>query len=291
MATPSVLAQWFPDHTLKALALPSSTPAFFRNLEEVMDTRRTERSVFLVRSGEPAPGSIDFSSLDYLSLSKSGLIRQRYLEEVASHPNFDFGSGGSRLLNGNMPYTEATERELAAFYNDEAALIFHSGFEANAAIMTAVARPGDAIVYDEFVHASMHEGMQSSFASVKVSFMHNDVESFREALQGVLDTNLLIKEGKKNVLVCVESVYSMDGDTAPVHELLRAMKEICPKGNAQLFLDEAHSAGICGEKGRGFANMLGVEKEIALRMYSSAKALSANGGTEANHISLYVVIC
>ncbi|KAM0263421.1 hypothetical protein ACHAQJ_001277 [Trichoderma viride] len=105
-----------------------------------------------------------------------------------------------------MPYTEATEREIAAFYESETALIFHSGFETNVATITAVARPGDAIMYDEFVHASMHEGMQVSLAPVKFSFLHNDVESFRETLQGVLDTNPLIKESKKNVLVCVESV-------------------------------------------------------------------------------------
>lgn len=277
MANPKLLANWFPNHTAKAPSLRNA-PGFYRNLEDALDLRRAERSVFMVRSNEPAPGSIDFSTLDFLHLTASGLIREAFLQELAENPNFELGAGGSRLLNGNNAYTENAEATIAEFHSGESALLFHSGFEANTAIMAAIPRPGDAIVFDALCHASMHEGMLASKALCKESFRHNDVEDFREVLLHVLNTEPLIKEGKRSVLICLESMYSMDGDVAPLRELVDVAKELFPDGNAQFLVDEAHTTGVLGRQGRGFVNELGLENEIAIRMHTYGKALATTGG-------------
>ena len=277
MANPTLLANWFPNHKAKAPSLRNA-PGFYRNLEEALDLRRAERSIFIVRSNEPAPGSIDFSTLDFLHLTASGLIREAFLQELAENPTFELGAGGSRLLNGNNTYIENAEATIAEFHSGESALLFHSGFEANTAIMAAIPRPGDAIVFDALCHASMHEGMLASKALCKESFRHNDVEDFREVLLHVLNTEPLIKEGKRSVLICLESMYSMDGDVAPLRELVDIAKELFPDGNAQFLVDEAHTTGVLGHQGRGFVNELGLENEIAIRMHTYGKALATTGG-------------
>ncbi|PWY87346.1 class II aminotransferase/8-amino-7-oxononanoate synthase [Aspergillus sclerotioniger CBS 115572] len=288
MANPALLATWFPDHKAKGPSMRTA-PTFFRNLEEALDLRRAERSVFLVRSNEPAPNSIDFSTLDFLHLTASGAIRTEFLNELARNPGFELGAGGSRLLNGNNAYTEAAETEIAEFHGGESALLFHSGFEANTAIMAAIPRPGDAIVYDELIHASMHEGMQASKAPCKKSFKHNDVDSFRETLLDVLETQSLIKQGKRCVLICLESMYSMDGDVAPLRELIAVAKELFPEGNAQFLVDEAHTTGVLGRQGRGFVNELGLEDEVAIRMHTYGKALATTGGSFfINHARCFI---
>ncbi|KAL5046587.1 hypothetical protein BDW71DRAFT_181933 [Aspergillus fruticulosus] len=289
MATPALLANWFPIHTAKAPSLRNGL-AFYRNLEEALDLRRAEGSVFTVRSNEPAPGSIDFSTLDFLHLTASGLIREAFLAELAAHPNFDLGAGGSRLLNGNNAYTEAAERAIAEFHGGESALLFHSGFEANTAIMAAVPRAGDAIVFDALCHASMHEGMLASKAACKQSFKHNDVEDFRDVLMHVRDSEPLIKQGKRSVLVCLESMYSMDGDVAPLGELIQVAKELFPDGNAQFLVDEAHTTGVLGRQGRGFVNELGLEHEVAIRMHTYGKALATTGAAVVSNRTIREIL-
>ena len=228
MATPELLAQWFPIHKPKTQTLKATTTLFDRNLEESLDLRRSENAVFTIHQNEPHPQSIDFSTLDFLHLTKSGLIRKAFLQELAENPDFELGAGGSRLLNGNNPYTETAEKQIADFHNGETALLFHSGFEANVAIMSAIPRPGDAIVYDEYIHASILEGMQISKTICKKMFKHNDVESFREKLLEVKESESLIREGKRSVIVAVESMYSMDGDVSPLKELIRVSREMFP---------------------------------------------------------------
>lgn len=277
MADAALLAEWFPDMPPKAPGMREES-VFYRNLEEQLDGRRKERAIFHVRHNEPAPRSVDFSTLDFLGLSHSGIIRQPFLDELAAQPDFKLGAGGSRLLNGNNPYLDAAEREIAAFHGADTALLFHSGFEANVAIMLAVPRPGDAIVYDELVHASMHEGMQGSVAPCKRAFRHNDVDSFRETLVDVRETQPLIKQGKASVLIAVESMYSMDGDVSPLRELVEVADEVFPGGNAQFFVDEAHTTGVFGRQGRGYVDELGLQHKIAIRMHTYGKALACTGG-------------
>lgn len=277
MANPTLLAQWFPDHELKAPGMRGES-IFYRNLEEQLDGRRTSRSVYTLRRNEPAPNSIDFSTLDFLGLTHNGLVRQRFLDELAANPNFNLGAGGSRLLNGNTNYVDMLEKEIAEFHCGEKALLFNSGFDANVALFETIPRPGDVIVFDELVHASMHEGMQSSLALNRRAFKHNDVDSFREVLTDIKETQDLVKKGQRTVIVAVESLYSMDGDCAPLKELVEVAKEIFPEGNAQFVVDEAHTTGVFGKQGRGYVDELGLQHEIAIRMHTCGKALACNGG-------------
>ncbi|KAL6708029.1 hypothetical protein ACN47E_003463 [Coniothyrium glycines] len=276
MATATLLAQWFPIHKPKGPLL-KDVSRFDRNLEESLDIRRSDKAIFNVHKNEPHPESIDFSTLDFLHLSKSGSIRKAFLEELAANPDFELSAGGSRLLNGNNPYTEAAEKQIAEFHNAETALLFHSGFEANVAIMGAIPRPGDAILYDEYIHASTHEGMQISKALYKKSFKHNDVEDFHQKLLDIKQSETIIRDGKRSVLVALESMYSMDGDVSPLEDLIRVGQEVFPDGNCQFLVDEAHTTGVFGTQGRGYVNHLGLEKDVAIRMHTYGKALACTG--------------
>ena len=271
------LAEWFPSKKAKAPAMKNES-VFYRNLEEALDIKRAENATFNLRKNEPNPDSIDFSTLDFLHISKTGMIRKPFLDELAANPNFSLGAGGSRLLNGNNAYTEGAEQEIAEFHSGDTSLMFHSGFEANVAIMVAVPRPGDAIVYDELVHASMHEGVLRSKALCKKSFKHNDLDSFREVLLEVQASESLIRDGKRSILVALESLYSMDGDLCPLKEIIEIGEEIFPDGNIQFFVDEAHTTGVFGDQGRGFVNELGLEDKIAIRMHTFGKAFACTGG-------------
>ncbi|KAI0178952.1 class II aminotransferase/8-amino-7-oxononanoate synthase [Hypoxylon sp. FL1284] len=275
MADAALLAEWFPDYELKAPGMRGES-VFYRNLEEQLDARRSTRSMFTLRRNEPAPNSIDFSTLDFLGLTHNGLVRQQFLDELAENPKFNLGAGGSRTLNGNNNYVDMLEREVAEFHGGDAALLFGSGFDANMALFEVIPRPGDVIVFDELVHASMHDGMQKSLALTRQSFKHNDVDSFREVLTEIRETQELVKKGQRTVIIAVESLYSMDGDCSPLKDLVRIAKEIFP-GNSQFIVDEAHTTGVFGKQGRGYVNQLGLESEIAMRMHTCGKALSCNG--------------
>lgn len=254
-------------------------PAFYRNLEDALDVRRKDHGLYsLLKNTWTEGATADFCSNDTLSFGASGRLRHAFEEELARHPGAQIGAGGSRLLDGNYDYIEAVEQEIADYHRVEAALIVGSGCDANYAVLEGIPRPGDAIVYDELVHASIVDGMVRSLASTKVPFAHNDVDAFREALISVGDAQPLIKQGKKCVLIVVESFYSMEGDLSPLKELVQAAKDIFPGGNAQFFVDEAHSMGMVGERGLGFVEALGLDSEIAIKTHTFSKAFGSIGG-------------
>ncbi|KAI0540916.1 putative aminotransferase [Xylaria digitata] len=255
-------------------------PTFYRNLEEALDVRRGTQSLFsIVQSNWQTQNAVDFCSNDYLSWNTTGLIRTRFLNELNRHPDFCVAAGGSRVMEGNYPYIEETEAEIAAAHGAEAGLITSSAFDANVMVWTALPRPGDAIVYDALVHASTHEGMERSLAIRKSEFRHNDVESFRETLLSILDSQPLIKQGKRSIIVAVESIYSMEGDVCPLLDLVEAAEEVSQEhGNVQFVVDETHSTGLIGPKGYGLVCELGLEAEIAVRVHTYSKAMGACGG-------------
>ena len=256
-----------------------SAPVFYRNLEEALDVRRRDHGLHTIKINLWQDGdAVDFSSNDTLSLGASGVLRAEFAHELECHPDIPPGAGSSRVMDGNYAYLEQVEDEIAQFHGAEAGLIMGSGFEANLAIFAAIPRPGDAIVYDELVHASTHDGMLHSQALTRVPFRHNDVDSFRDVMMSICDSQPLIRQGKRCVIVAVESFYSMDGDVCPLSELIEAAKEIFPDGNAQFLMDEAHSTGVVGPKGAGLVCELGLEKEVAIRLHTFGKALSASGG-------------
>lgn len=254
-------------------------PTFYRNLEEALDVRRSTQSMHsrgqvTWKTGE----AIDFCSNDLLSLGRSGMLRDEFLAELAKHPGFALYSGGSRVMGGNYYYIEQTEQEIADFLGAETALIFNSGFDGNYAIYTSIPRPGDAIVYDELVHLSTHAGMAASLCATKVPFRHNDLDAFREAMSSVMDSQPMLQDGLRSIIVSVESVYSMDADICPLVEMLEIAREICPKGNFAFVVDEAHATGIVGPRGVGLVKLLGLEKDIAIRLDTCGKALACSGG-------------
>ena len=187
-------------------------------------------------------------------------------------------SSGSRTQFGNYDYLNEVEGEIAAFHGAETALLMHSGFIANMSVLSAVPLPGDAIVYDELVHASTHDGMALSLAAHKVPFRHNDVDSLRAVLQGLKEAHPALNSGARSLLICIESIYSMDGDVCPLREFVDIAKAEFPLGNAQFLIDEAHSTGVIGPNGAGLVSMLGMEDEIAVRLQMCSKATAAAGG-------------
>ncbi len=145
-------------------------------------------------------------------------------------------STGSRLLAGNYALVEETEKMLAAFHDAEAGLIFNSGYDANLGLLSCVPQRGDTIIYDYLSHASLRDGIRLSFAQ-SFSFKHNDLADLEKRLQAASGT----------IFVVTESVFSMDGDMAP----LIAISELCRQYGAQLIVDEAHATGGGRDKGRG----------------------------------------
>jgi 8-amino-7-oxononanoate synthase len=175
-------------------------------------------------------------------------------------------------LDGNSTLAENLERDIAAFHNADAGLLFNSGFDANVGLVSCLPQPGDVVVYDELIHASAHDGMRLSRAGRRVSFKHNCVYG-----EGGLDDVLSGIGGEKSVFILVEGVYSMDGDVAPLKEIVESVKSRVPT-NGYIIVDEAHSTGIFGYQGRGLVCELGLEKEIFARLHTFGKAMSSFGG-------------
>ncbi|KAM0340565.1 hypothetical protein ACHAPU_010401 [Fusarium lateritium] len=218
--------------------------------------------------------NIDFSSNAYLSLSSVSEIRSAYQSLIESHAASPplLGSGGSRLLDGNSKLAEDLERDIAVFHNAPAGLLFNSGFDANVGLVSCLPQPGDVVVYDELIHASAHDGMRLGRAGEKISFKHNCVDG-----HGGLDSVLKALEHEKSVFILVEGVYSMDGDVAPLREIVNCVKKWLPT-NGYIIVDEAHSTGIFGCQGQGLVCELGVEKDIFARLHTFGKAMSSFGG-------------
>lgn len=228
----------------------------------------------------PPPNSVDFSSNDFLSLATCQELKNLYLEELQRGPaTIRLGSGGSRLLDGNSTYAERLEDDIAAFHRAAKGLLCNSGFDANTGLFSCLPQPGDAILYDEFIHASVHDGMRLSRAGQKVAFAHNSANAFETALRRVIDGDELIGRGRRNVFVAVEAVYSMDGDVAPLKDIIDIVHKLLPQGNGHLIVDEAHSNGVLGQNGRGLVCQLGLENKVLVRLHTFGKALACNGGT------------
>ncbi|KAH8728087.1 8-amino-7-oxononanoate synthase-like protein [Phaeosphaeriaceae sp. PMI808] len=242
-------------------------------MQDLLDRRRinsTLRSLTL-----PKPGQIDFSSNDFLSLSNNPKLRSTYLAELQKTET-GLASGGSRLLDGNSTYAEKLEQDIASFHGAEAGLLFNSGFDANAGFFACVPQPGDIVVYDELVHASVHDGMRLSRASSTISFPHNSVDGLRGVLVNLLQ-DAKGKQTENNIIVAVEAIYSMDGDVATLKQIVEVVEELLGDGKGQIVVDEAHATGVLGPQGRGLVCDLGLEDRIFARLHTFGKSLAGNG--------------
>lgn len=223
--------------------------------------------------------AVDFSSNDFLSLSTSPALRRRFLALLQDAPaEQPFASGGSRLLDGNSQSAEELERYIARVHEAPCALLFNSGFDANVGVLECLPQPGDVVLYDEHVHASVHEGMRLSRAGVRRAFRHSSPESLGQVLGEVLRADPGIGRGERSVFVAVESVYSMDGDIAPLRELVEVVDRLVP-GNGYFIVDEAHATGVLGVKGTGVVQDLGLQERMLIRVHTFGKALASHGGT------------
>ena len=206
----------------------------------------------------------DFSSNDYLALAGDPHLAAALGEALAR--GVPIGSGGSRLLRGNHPEHEALEAEAAQFFGSESALFMATGYAANSALLATLPQRGDAIFHDALIHASAHEGMRLSRAD-SFAVPHNDVQGFADAL-----ARWRAGHADGTAWIAVETLYSMDGDRAPLDDLLA----LAERHGAVLVADDAHGTGVFGNGGRGLAEPLaGRDNAIVLR--TCGKALGCEG--------------
>ena len=207
---------------------------------------------------------IDFASNDYLALADSDELRDA--ARAALDRGVPIGSGGSRLLRGNHAEHEALETEAATHFNAASALFFSSGYAANAALFASLPQRGDLIIHDELIHASVHEGMRLAKAET-IAAAHNDAGAFAAAI-----ARWRGRGGKGRIWIAVESLYSMDGDRAPLADLAL----LADRHEAFLVIDEAHATGVFGPEGRGLAAEL-EGRDNVLTLHTLGKALGCEG--------------
>ena len=206
---------------------------------------------------------IDFCSNDYLGFSRNELLRN-IIFETAEKTSFHLnGSTGSRLISGNSSFTENLEQRIAAFHNAETALLYNSGYDANIGLFSSVPKRNDTVFYDELIHASIHDGLRMNHFAKSISFKHNDINDLKNKL------NLALGE----VFVVIESVYSMDGDLAPLKEFAT----LCEENHWNLIVDEAHATGVIGKKGEGLVQLEHLEKKVFARVHTFGKAMGCHG--------------
>ncbi|WP_046757721.1 aminotransferase class I/II-fold pyridoxal phosphate-dependent enzyme [Kordia jejudonensis] len=226
--------------------------------------------------------AIDFSSNDYLGFGKSESIFNKTHQLLTDRNLKQNGATGSRLLSGNSELYEEVEAQICAFHNSEAALLFNSGYDANIGFFSAVPLRGDVILYDEYIHASIRDGIRMSTAK-SYKFKHNDIEDVAKKISNI--SNQL--EDTQQLYIVTESVFSMDGDSPNLVKMI----EICNKKNCHLIVDEAHALGVFGDDGEGLLQHLRLEKEVFARIYTFGKALGCHGAAilGSNELKTYLI--
>ena len=217
-----------------------------------------------LRSLRTANQLVDFCSNDYLGFSRSNVLEQAIENEWETLPVHYNGATGSRLISGNTVYAENLEKTIAAFHEAEAGLIYNSGYDANVGLFSALGQNDTetTFIYDELIHASIHDGIKLS-RSTSYLFKHNDLYHLEERL----------KIAKGTTYVAVESIYSMDGDQAPLKEMVA----LCEKYNASLIVDEAHATGVTPNEGKGLVQLYELEKKVFARIHTFGKAMGCHG--------------
>jgi len=210
------------------------------------------------------PAGLDFSSNDYLTLSTHPLIVDRFARAVRRD---GCGSTGSRLLRGDRRAFAAVERRFAAFKHAERSLYFSSGYLANIGVLTTLVERGDVVFSDERNHASLIDGIRLS-AATRIVFPHNDVERLSELFAETSGAS-----GSGHRFIVVESLFSMDGDFAPLADYAA----LCRSTGASLIVDEAHAVGIYGARGSGLIEAAGICHDVLVSIDTAGKALGVSG--------------
>lgn len=209
-------------------------------------------------------------SNNYLGLANDSRLKKKMLQGIEA---WGCGSGGSRLISGSLAIHRALEQRLAGFHGSEAALLFNSGYSANLSLLTALMGEGDAIYSDELNHASIVDGCRLSKASIRI-YHHLDMEH----LESLLKEN----QGKRRKLIVTDGIFSMDGDIAPLSELV----ELARKYGALTMVDDAHAIGVFGPTGRGTVEYFHLSQGVDILMGTFGKALGCFGAYVAGRRSL-----
>ena len=235
------------------------TPA---SIEQKLEQRKLDTSF---RSLTTQSDLIDFSSNDYLGFSRSSTLFDQTHAFLIKNKIKHNGSTGSRLLTGNHSLYEKAEKLLAQFHQSDAALIYNSGYDANIGLLSSVPQRGDFIFYDEYIHASIRDGIRLSNAKA-YKFLHNDIADLKRQISKIERTSAAI-------YIVTESIFSMDGDAPDLKELVDLAQLI----QAHLIIDEAHATGVIGNHGVGLVQKLKLEDRIFARVHTFGKGLGCHG--------------
>jgi len=208
----------------------------------------------------------DFSSNDYLGLSQHPRVKQAYQQAIQ---NYGAGATASRLISGSMEPHRKLEQLIAEAKGTAAALTFSTGYSTSVGVITALLGKGDTVILDKLCHASLIDGARMSGATLRV-FPHNHLEK----LDSLLASSCKNSSSSSRILVITESIFSMDGDAAPLKEIAQLTK----KHGSLLMVDEAHALGVIGEAGMGLAEELGIQNQIDFHMGTLGKAAGVAGG-------------
>jgi 8-amino-7-oxononanoate synthase len=241
---------------------------FPKKLTQKLETRKQNLAL---RRLPVAYHGVDFASNDYIGFSKSKAIFEETQEVLISRNFIINGATGSRLLSGNHLLYKETEDHIADFHQSAAALIFNSGYDANVGFFSAVPQKGDFILYDEYCHASIRDGIQLSNAKA-YKFQHNDYEDLQRLLEKC-NTERSQSDFDMEIYIATESVFSMDGD-CPDFEKILSLSE---KHKALVVVDEAHALGVFGVTGEGFIQSQHLQNKIFARIMTFGKGLGCHG--------------
>ncbi len=237
-------------------------------LEKKLEERKNEGAL---RKLSLRKEMMDFCSNDYLGLAGISRNNGYYQSQQLLLEGLSHGSTGSRLLSGNSVMAENIESMIASFHDAPAALLFNSGYDANTGLLSVLGKKGDYILYDKLSHASIRDGIRLGYATAW-PFEHNSIESLISKLKNARQAHLN-DAGEGEIFVVTESVFSMDGDIAPLVEMV----EVCDRYGAHLVVDEAHALGIIGERGEGCCQSFDVHAKCMARIYTYGKAAGAHG--------------
>ena len=230
------------------------------NLNQKLEARKQNNALRKLPSFN---NLVDFSSNDYIGFSKSETIFKLAHHYLIENEIIQNGATGSRLISGNHSLYQIAESFIAEFHDSETALIFNSGYDANVGFFSAVPQRNDVILYDELSHASIRDGISMSNAK-SYKFNHNDFEDLER---------LIKKFPAVNIYIVTETVFSMDGDSPNLEELVL----LSEKYNCYLVVDEAHTLGVFGDKGEGLIQDLQLHNRIFARIMTFGKGLGCHG--------------
>lgn len=239
------------------------------NFPKKLSKKLTERAAQNALRELPLSSNlIDFTSNDYLGFSKNLSIYEKASKILSDENHKRNGATGSRLISGNYSLYTQVEQNIASFHQVDSALVFNSGYDANVGFFGAVPQRGDVILYDEYIHASIRDGIAMSNAKA-FKFKHNSLEDLGKVIRRI-QANL---PSESEIYVVTESVFSMDGDSPD----LQSFAKLCADNGYHLVVDEAHAIGVFGFDGQGLLFDLGIQNQVFAQIITYGKAMGCHG--------------